>query len=67
MDDISDDVARVLDYQGWMIVAQPGGVADGSKWPMSSKTGHVPEWAEDISPPLRLVPRDNESNCEGRS
>jgi hypothetical protein len=61
MDFMTDDVARALDYQGWMIVPKPGGPADdGRKWPMLSTTGYVPEWAEDLSPPatvVRLIPK----------
>ena len=59
-EDLTDDICRALDVNGWMIVAQPGGVADGSKWPMDGSEGYVPEWAEDQNPPapvVRLAPR----------
>jgi hypothetical protein len=44
---INDNVARALDFHGWMIVPKPGGPADdGRKWPVSNGTGYVPDWAE---------------------
>jgi hypothetical protein len=61
MELMTDDVARALDHQGWMIVPKPGGPADdGRRWPMLRTTGYVLAWAEDLSPPatvLRLVPK----------
>jgi hypothetical protein len=44
---IDDNIARALDFHGWMIVPKPGGPADdGRKWPVSSRNGYVPDWAE---------------------
>jgi hypothetical protein len=66
---ITDDVARALDAAGWMIVRTPDMPNNivPNKWPMSSMTGHVPEWALDLDtfldstpPTLRLVPKPEE-------